>query len=747
MKNLISLKPVWGKEPATAGGGKVNIPNGAEVKEEHIEKLIRDLEKVKLFWSEEDKKIYGGALVSCLYDRIVPKSKRIKKIFPLADESIRGAKYVTDKGTQCHFYTYFVSLESLDESIADLTKVHRIVRDEFDGKLTSDDLANLSASEWKSRKKVIPLNRFLQLIVDCFFVRGFSVHTEVKLINSETVVTVYRTKLPLHEVLASAGLKDFTESDHRILNQFDVVLSADQYRILSEKKPYLIANAIEDFNDYNLAVSGGIHGPFTIKEPDNEPIIGVIDTGFDDRVYFKDWVEYIDKHSSPVPVSAEDLEHGTKVTSIIVDGPHLMPELEDNCGNFRVRNFGVARRGRNSSTAIMKQIREIVETNRDIKVWNISLGSPLEVDENFISVEAAELDRLQYEFSDILFVVAGTNKPKSADKLRLGSPADSINSLVVNACRRDCSATSYHRNGPVLSFFNKPDLSYFGGDFDERLSLCTATGKVNSYGTSYAAPWIARKAAYLIYVMKFSREVAKALLIDAAGGWFPNKNFESLTSLGYGVVPKKIEDVINSADDEIKFYMEGEVSAYRMSVMNLPVPLDPKTGKFPYFARATLCYFPNCKREHGVDYTLTEVDMLLGRLDNRKGQVEIKTINKNTQESDLDKVYEEEARQYFRKWDNVKVIGESLNPRGRARGNLGKGLWGLKLTWKERLEQKYGNKMRFGVVITLKHMYGEDRYKVFFDSCIGQGLLVNEIKIDERVEVHEAEQMELTFED
>jgi hypothetical protein len=139
--------------------------------------------------------------------------------------------------------------------------------------------------------------------------------------------------------------------------------------------------------------------------------------------------------------------------------------------------------------------------------------------------------------------------------------------------------------------------------------------------------------------------------------------------------------------------------------------------------------------------------MLLGRLDNRKGQVQIKTINKNKQESDLDKVYEEEARQYFRKWDNVKVIGEALNPRGRARENLGKGLWGLKLTWKERLEQKFGNKMRFGVVITLKHMAGEDRYKVFFDNCIGQGLLVNQIKIDERIEVHAAEQMELTFED
>jgi hypothetical protein len=56
MKNLISLKPVWGKEPAAAGGGKLNIPNGAEIKEKHIAKLICDLKKVKQFWSEEDKK-------------------------------------------------------------------------------------------------------------------------------------------------------------------------------------------------------------------------------------------------------------------------------------------------------------------------------------------------------------------------------------------------------------------------------------------------------------------------------------------------------------------------------------------------------------------------------------------------------------------------------------------------------------------------------------------------------------------
>jgi len=42
-------------------------------------------------------------------------------------------------------------------------------------------------------------------------------------------------------------------------------------------------------------------------------------------------------------------------------------------------------------------------------VWNLSLGSAMEIDPNFISPEAAELDRIQCEY-DVIFVVAGTNK-------------------------------------------------------------------------------------------------------------------------------------------------------------------------------------------------------------------------------------------------------------------------------------------------------------------------------------------------
>lgn len=109
----------------------------------------------------------------------------------------------------------------------------------------------------------------------------------------------------------------------------------------------------------------------------------------------------------------------------------------------------------------MKHIERIVAENQDIKVWNISLGSMEEVSRNSISPEAALLDKLQQKY-DVLFVVAGTNQ-ENGKPTYLGSPADSINALVVNAVNRDNEPASYTRRGPVLSFHHKPDLAYYGG--------------------------------------------------------------------------------------------------------------------------------------------------------------------------------------------------------------------------------------------------------------------------------------------
>ncbi len=89
--------------------------------------------------------------------------------------------------------------------------------------------------------------------------------------------------------------------------------------------------------------------------------------------------------SDDIPKNSNDYRHGTAVSSIIVDGAKLNPWLDDCCGRFRVRHFGVAVGAEFSSFSIIKQIKSIIVSNLDIKVWNISLGSNQKINDNFIS--------------------------------------------------------------------------------------------------------------------------------------------------------------------------------------------------------------------------------------------------------------------------------------------------------------------------------------------------------------------------
>ena len=284
----------------------------------------------------------------------------------------------------------------------------------------------------------------------------------------------------------------------RILDNQTVFLDENQLQILFEKAPYLVSMATEDLSELSPEdfIQEYQQGTLYMPSPTIEPTVGVIDTLFDKRVYFGEWVEYHDMVDDNLPKNPDDYRHGTAVDSIIVDGARLNPWLDDGCGRFRVRHFGVAIGSKFSSFTITKQIKEIIANNKDIKVWNISLGSNQEVNDNFISAEGAILDKIQYE-NDVIFVVAGTNKP-SADIEKIGSPADSINSMVVNAVTQNGLSTKYARRGLALSFFAKPDVSYYGGSEEKYIKVCEPLGEANVAGTSFAAPWIARKLSYLM---------------------------------------------------------------------------------------------------------------------------------------------------------------------------------------------------------------------------------------------------------
>ncbi|MGL4987327.1 MAG: S8 family serine peptidase, partial [Treponemataceae bacterium] len=335
------------------------------------------------------------------------------------------------------------------------------------------------------------------------------------------------------------------------------------------------------------------------------------------------------------------------------------------------------------------------------------------------------------------FIISGTNKSHThVDEKKLGAPADSINSLVVNSVDFDGVPADYSRIGPVLSFFKKPDICYYGGTRENPIIVYAPYGVHKTSGTSFAAPWITRKIGFLIYKMGFTKEIAKALVIDSAAEW-KLPEFSS-AKVGYGLVPTLINDITQSKADEIKFIISGVSELYDTYNYNIPVPIHQESQ--PFIAKATLCYFPKCSRNQGVDYTDTELDLYFGRIAHDK----INTINRNIQTDQCLK--EEKARKSFRKWDNVKIIRDEVKKNQRARKLYGDGRWGISLKTKERLSGNAGKGLNFGIVVTLKEITGQNRIEEFIKLCSLRGWIVNKINTKNIIDVYIKAEEDIRFE-
>lgn len=742
MNNVLELKGNrFVQAPKSASGGGPEMNSKVVVTSQKLNKLTSKLFQIKDFWIHENRP-FNGILISVYYNKIVAKSNRIAGLFK-GDQSnyaIVGAKFNSEKTK--HIITYFLSIDDLDNSIDMLYKSDEVIYSVFKDGITKAIFDNYVNYKINFQKYGLTKSLFKQIVADVSYIDDFEIEKATQQFKA-SIITLYDTGMDTKQLFHEIGI-DILSS--RILDNRTVFLDENQSKVLFEKAPYLVSMATENLSDLSPEdfIEDYQQEIAHIPSPSIESTIGVIDTLFDTRVYFSEWVEYHDMVDKNIPKNPSDYRHGTAVSSIIVDGPKLNPWLNDGCGRFRVRHFGVAAGAQFSSFTIIKQIKCIIAENKDIKVWNISLGSNKEVNDNFISAEAAVLDQIQAE-NDVIFVVAGTNKPNENIE-KIGSPADSINSLVVNAVTKSGLSTKYTRKGLALSFFAKPDVSYYGGSEEKYIQVCEPLGAAFVAGTSFAAPWIARKLSYLIDVLGLNREVAKAMIIDSARGWNEAPTPEEVAIYGHGVVPIKIDDIVQTKDDEIKFVVTDTSEKWNTYNYHFPVPL--KDDSYPYFARATMCYFPICDRSQGVDYTNTELNLHFGRIKDNGKLIEIND-DKQNQEDSLGTaksfILEGEARERFRKWDNVKYISEKPKSRKIPKKSYKNKKWGMEIKTNNRLDPKDGVGLRFGVVVTLKEMYGVNRIDEFIRNCNLNGWLVNKIDIENRIDIHEKVNEEIEF--
>ncbi len=726
--------------------GPRNIPtNASSITTQHMRHLKKQLEDVQKFW--ESNQYLSSALIDVEYRTVIPKSSRINGFFsgngPI-NKTVVGARFAGEGTDKRHVITHYVGMGKLKQTIERLSGCIHLIETVFGGTMSHNTIATLN-EDTRYGEYGLSKSAFRNITVDSYYVKNFTVPDNSENTDERSIVTIYKTESDPVSLMSLLGI---TIHRTRLIGDTSMLLMPDEISILKAKAPYLIAMAVQDLNEIStdeVASNSTESITLSIPTPKDEPAIGVIDTMFDENVYFSEWVDFHNMLDDNIELDRSDYDHGTSVSSIIVDGPSFNPSLDDGCGRFKVRHFGVARGTQFNSFTIMKMIEQIIIENRDIKVWNLSLGSTKEVNLNFISPEASVLDELQYKY-DVIFVVAGTNKnPGEENAYRVGAPADSINSLVVNSVSHEGKPASYTRYGTVLSFFNKPDVSSFGGDRPKYIRVCTPTGEGLRAGTSFAAPWVARKVAYLIEILGMSREVAKALIVDAASGWGGKANDLTLAPLiGHGKVPVHIDSIIKTEDDEIRFIVSGKSEQWETYSYNLPVPVY--NNEHPFVARATLCYFPRCSVNQGVDYTNTEFDFYFGRV--KDGGIKaIKAINGNVQQvNDGVKHYVDEgtARKFYRKWDNTKHIQEKNT--GRTRLAYGDGLWGIKLNTTERLNSRDGEGIKFGIVATLKEVKGKNRIDDFIRLCEMRGWIVNRIDVETRVDIYGASQETITFE-
>lgn len=739
--------------------GNPNIPKNAFVSIEHLKSLLEDLKQLIQFWIQENKKnsLNIKPIVSLYYNDVVAKSNRVKYFLESNlrknNSSIIGIQFDQSNNTLKHIITHYVSLEVLYQAVKNLEKVIQISQLKFDKQIHYQDIENIyeNPKEFEAlfNKFSISKTNYIGIIIDAFFLE--KVRTKRKEItndlNDNILVTLYDVAIDIFEIFKEANIR---YKSLPIKNSV-VILNIEEYKLLLAKFPYLVAMAVEDNVkvDESEFVSKSTQKLINIPNPDNEPIVGVIDTFFvenPEEVYFGKWVEFHNKLDKNIPINPKDRLHGTAVSYIIVDGPSANKKLEDGCGSFRVRLFGVSTSNKYNTFSILKMIEEIVLANLDIKVWNLSLGSMQEINPFSISPIASLLDELQAKY-DIIFVVAGTNKSDLYPNVeRIGSPADSINSIVVNSVDNEGNPSDFSRKGPSLSFFIKPDVSYYG----ENINVCTPEGQHTVSGTSFAAPWITRKVAFLIHILGLPRELAKALIIDSAISW-QKENMTNLNTKGYGVVPKHIQEIIKSKKDEIKFLINSESLEYQTYNHNIYVPISNNT--FPFITKATLCYFTTTSRLQGIDYTNTKLDFKFGKLKiNSNKKIEIDSINKNKQtyEGNLN-LPEKKVRELFRKWDNVKNIIEFVKVKNNQIKNnpkkyIDNDAWGVSVTKKDRSTSEEQNSIKFGIVVTLKEIKGNNRWDEFIQLCdYKKTWLVQEIDADSSIDLYSMMQKEVEF--
>lgn len=364
--------------------------------------------------------------------------------------------------------------------------------------------------------------------------------------------------------------------------------------------------------------------------------VGVLDSGVAPIGHLAPWL--LEEEHTNYPEEYADRSHGTAVASIIEYSDQL--NKTDICSTDGVNIFSalVFPKQNIFPEDLIENIRDAIERNPNIKIWNMSLGTSLESELTSFSEFGMALDNIQDENNVLIIKSAGNcyNFEKQLPKQRISKGADSIRSLVIGSIAGKKEEFDYSnantpspftRVGPGPASIIKPDLVFYGGnagmDGSRRVEHGVYTFNLNDEderlaGTSFSTPAVTRIVADLAFLMKedFDPLLLKALTIHNAK--YPTGNNmvmnDKINQMGFGV-PIKAQDILYNSPDEITLILRDSLDKGSfIEMFNFPYPksMVDENGFFRGQIILTLVNKTIVDEKQAAEYCQSNLDVFFG---------------------------------------------------------------------------------------------------------------------------------------
>jgi hypothetical protein len=424
-----------------------------------------------------------------------------------------------------------------------------------------------------------------------------------------------------------------TTDELGVLDDFDGLLAITtmpEYEIVLDEMP----------EDLAIPVKQPIEGR-------TYPIVGVLDTGVEPIQHINPWL--VDMGFTPsFTDDVIDKRHGTFVTGVLLCGDQLEGHNytgTDGCHIFEAIVYPNRDKQKITEDELVYEIRQVIEKySKDVKVWNLSLGTNTEASLTEFSTFGQELDKMQEDFDVIIIKSVGNcenykiGKPRS----RIAKSADSVRSLVVGSLAHDKAQydldlknhpSPFTRVGPGPANIYKPDLVHYGGNAGLYAGRSIHNG-VKSFGvngvitkaigTSFATPRISALVAGLYQTLNesFNPLLLKALLIHSAK--YPEEMkmdiADKLRLAGFGM-PANIDDILYNSANEITLILQDSIERGNyINIMDFPYPqsMVDENGFFYGEISITLATNPILEpKQQGMEYCQSNVELKFGTYDEK----------------------------------------------------------------------------------------------------------------------------------